>query len=154
LYSYFCHKAKVLFWCTDQFLNKEVQGMDLTATQVSVLGYLVHHRDEPLYARQVEDIFDLSHATVSGVLSRLEAKEFIAFQPDESDGRLKKIMVQQKGIACHQQMEQAIKATEEKIIEGFTPEQKEQFADLMDRAILNLGGNPYRRHRTKEDNKE
>ena len=97
---HFGHLARTLHWCTDQAMTAELEKMDLTAAQGRILGYLAHIR-QPLCPRDIENEFHLSHPTVSGILSRLEQKEFIRLQTDPDDRRIKRIVVLPKGEECH-----------------------------------------------------
>ena len=143
---------RVLENCTGQMMNNALASMDLTAAQGQVIAFIVH-RQEPPCARDIEEAFQLSHPTVSGILSRLEQKGFIQVLPDEQDRRCKRLYVQQKGQDLHETMHQVIRDTEQRLVEGFTPEEKEQFASLLRRSIDNLGGHPCKR-RQKEEIKE
>ena len=98
-------RVRILHWCIDQIMSSALSRMDLTASQGRVMGYLAH-REEPPCARDVEEAFQLTHPTVSGILSRLEKKEFIEFRPDEQDKRCKRIYVLPKGWQCAQRMHQ------------------------------------------------
>ena len=62
-------------------MDQALSGMDLTFSQGHIMGYLAHC-DTPPCAKDIEDRFHLSHPTVSGLLSRLEKKEFIALRED------------------------------------------------------------------------
>ena len=64
-----------------QRMDQALSGMDLTFSQGHIMGYLAH-RDTPPCAKDIEDRFHLSHPTVSGLLSRLEKKEFIQLRED------------------------------------------------------------------------
>ena len=143
---------RVLENCTGQMMNNALASMDLTAAQGQVIAFIVH-RQEPPCARDIEEAFQLSHPTVSGILSRLEQKGFIQVLPDEQDRRCKRLYVQQKGQDLHETMHQVIRDTEQRLVEGFAPEEKEQFATLLRRSIDNLGGHPCKR-RQKEETKE
>lgn len=143
---------RVLENCTGQMMNNALASMDLTAAQGQVIAFIVH-RQEPPCARDIEEAFQLSHPTVSGILSRLEQKGFIQVLPDEQDRRCKRLYVQQKGQDLHETMHQVIRDTEQRLVEGFTAEEKEQFASLLRRSIDNLGGHPCKR-RQKEETKE
>ena len=116
------------------------------------MAYLAH-RETPPCPRDIESEFQLSHPTVSGILSRLEQKCFVELRPDPEDRRCKRIYVLEKGRQCHELMHQTIQNNEERIVEGFTPEEQEQFGALLQRAITNMGGNPCRRRHKEEDNK-
>lgn len=150
--TYYGHLARVLHACADQAVTAALTQMDLTAAQSHVLGYITH-RKEPPCPRDIEEAFQLSHPTVSGILSRLEQKGFIELRPDEQDRRCKRIYLRPKGWELNEMMHQTIRATEEKMVQNFTEEETAQFTDLLRRAIDNLGGNPCKR-KHKEDPKK
>ena len=135
------HYARILHWCTDQAMTAALEKMELTAAQGHIMGFL-SRQQEPPCPRDLEEAFHLSHPTVSGLLSRLEQKGFIRLRPDPSDRRCKRIYIQPKGQECHQTMHQAIADIEQQLVRGFTPDEKELFADFLQRAIANMGGSP------------
>lgn len=136
-------RLKMLHFCTDQAITNAVTEMELTAAQGHILSFL-SHRSTPPCPRDIEEAFRLSHPTVSGLLSRLEKKEFIAIRPDEQDKRCKRIYILPKGEACHQKMHETIADIEHRLVQGFSPEEQEQFLALLDRAIENMGGHLHR----------
>ena len=133
------HYLRILHGCTDQFLSAAVTQMDLTPVQSRVVGYLAH-RSEPPCSKDVEEEFQLSHPTVSGILSRLEKKAFVEFRPDPADRRCKRIYVLEKGWEHIGQIHRIINENEDRIVDGFTEEEKQQFAAFLERAIRNMGG--------------
>ena len=143
---------RILHWCTDQSMSNALESMELTAAQGHIMGYLAH-REQPPCPRDIEAEFQLSHPTVSGILSRMEQKGFIELRTDPEDRRCKRIYVLEKGRQCHALMHQTIQENEQRIVSGFTPEEQELFGQFLQRSITNMGGNPcHRRH--KEDKKE
>lgn len=143
--------ARTLHWCTDQSMTAELEKMDLTAAQGHIMGYLAHVKYAPC-PRDIENEFHLSHPTVSGLLSRLEQKDFITLQPDPNDRRVKRIYVLPKGKECHDRMHRVIMDNESKMVEGFSEDEKAQFAQLLSRAIQNMGGSPCQRKHKEEGN--
>lgn len=135
------HLIRILHWCTDQSMTAALDRMELTAAQGHIMGFL-SHQEHPPCPRDVEEAFHLSHPTVSGILSRLEQKGFIHLQTDPRDRRCKRIYIQPKGRECHQTMHQIIQNNESRLVEGFTAEEKQQFASFLQRAIANMGGTP------------
>lgn len=119
-------------------MNRELTQLELTSAQSHIIGYL-SHRTEPPCARDLEDFFNLSHPTVSGLLSRMEAKAFIELRPDPQDRRVKRIYLQEKGLACSKRIEELINENEKLIVRGFTPGEEKQFHDFLRRAAENLG---------------
>ena len=133
--------ARMLHCSTDQIMTQALQQMDLTASQGHIMGYLAH-RPEPPCSRDIEEAFQLSHPTVSGLLSRLKKKGFIEFRPDAQDRRCKRIHILPKGRECNDTMHRTIEEHEARMVQGFTEEEKAQFALLLQRAITNMGGGP------------
>ncbi len=132
---------RILHWCTDQMMTAALADMELTAAQGHILGYLGLQKTPPC-PRDLEEEFHLRHPTVSGLLSRLEQKGFVQLCPDPDDHRKKRIYVLEKGRKCHEMMGQTIWASETRMVQGFTAEEQEQFAQLLKRAITNMGGDP------------
>ena len=122
----------------EQILNREVTQLDLTAAQGHVIGYLTH-TPQPPCARDLESFFGLSHPTVSGMLSRMEAKGFIQLRPDEKDRRIKRIYLLEKGMACSVRIQEVLLDNERLIVDGFSEEEIKQFESYLHRAIENLG---------------
>ncbi|MGM9640204.1 MAG: MarR family winged helix-turn-helix transcriptional regulator [Faecousia sp.] len=143
-------RAKHLGILAEQSVSQETQSMGLTPVQSRVLGFLVGHPEDPPCVRDVEAFFALSHPTVSGILSRLEEKGFLSFRADTDDGRIKRIIVSQQAVVYAERIRGSIDALEKEIVKGFTPEEKAQFIQYLDRAIRNLGGGPHKCSRKVE----
>ena len=145
------HYVRILHWCTDQRMTAALMQVDLTASQGPVLGYIAHRKSPPC-SRDIEEEFHLSHPTVSGLLSRLEKKDFIEFFPDESDRRCKRIRLLPKGQEFIENIHRTIEETEKQMVQDFTDEEKEQFYAFLSRAIHNMGGDPCSRRHKEETN--
>ncbi len=144
------HLLRILHWCTDQSMTSALENMELTAAQGHIMGYLAHRKDPPC-PRDLEEEFHLSHPTVSGLLNRLEKKDFIQLLPDERDRRCKRIHVRPKGRECQENMHRVIQENERRLVEGFTEAEQAKFSELLSRAITNMGANPCRKPTHKED---
>ena len=149
LHTHYGHYIRMLHSSTDQVMTNAVASMELTAAQCHIMGFITH-RPQPPCSRDIEEAFHLSHPTVSGLLSRLEKKGFIEFRPDENDRRVKRIYLLPKGAELDETMHRTIRATEAQLVQGFTEEEQEQFAQLLIRAIENMGGNPHKRKHKEE----
>ena len=129
---------RILHWCCDQTMTEALNNMGLTASQGRLMAFLAHRGEQPTYAKDVEAEFHLSHPTVSGLLSRLEQKDFLELKTDPNDRRSKRIVISEKGMACHERMHAAIRENESRIVQGFSEEEKAQFAQFLQRAIDNV----------------
>ena len=131
------HYFKVMDLRMEHSINMELQKLDLTSAQGHIIGYLTHAKEPPC-ARDLEKYFRLSHPTVSGLLSRMEAKGFIGIRPDPEDRRVKRIVLLEKGMACSRQIERCIRENNLRMIRGFSPEEEELFRQLLKRAVDNM----------------
>ena len=149
---HFGYLIRVLHWCMDQSVTNALTKVDLTAAQGPILGYLARSAAAPC-PRDIEQEFHLTHPTVSGLLSRLEKKGFIALRADEKDRRIKRIHLLDKGRQCSQDIHQTILSNEQRLVAGFTEAEKEQFYGYLTRACANMGCGPCCK-KTKEETKK
>ena len=132
------HLVRILHWCCDQTMTEALNKMDLTASQGRLMAFVAHRGQQPTYARDVEQALRLTHPTVSGLLSRLEQKGFVELITDPNARRSKRIVISEKGLACHERMHTTIIENESRIVQGFTEEEKALLAQLLRRAIENV----------------
>ena len=147
------HLVRILHWCTDQSMTNALEAMELTSAQGRIMGFLAH-RTQPPCPKDIEEEFRLTHPTVSGILTRLEKKDFIELRPDDQDRRCKRIYLRPRGWECMENMHQVIQNNETRLVAGFTEEEQALFADFLKRAITNMGGNLCRRPNHKEETDE
>lgn len=131
------HYFKVMDLRMEHAMNAQLQRLDLTSAQGHIIGYLTHSKEPPC-ARDIEKFFRLSHPTVSGLLSRMEAKGFVELRPDPEDRRVKRIVLLEKGMACSRQIERCIRENNQRMIRGFSPEEEALFRQLLERAVGNM----------------
>ena len=131
-------------------MNRKLQELELTNAQGHAIGFL-RHAKEPPCARDMETAYGLSHATVSGILSRLESKGFIEQTSDPRDRRVKRICLLEKGTACSESIRRHIDESEGIMGEGFTDEELEQFRLYLRRAISNLEQSIRENHCNREE---
>lgn len=125
-----------------QDMQQQTEQLGLTSAQ----GMFLHHLwirqnllNVPTYARDLEEFFYIKHPTVSGILQRMEAAGFVTFQAKEDDRRCKTILLTEKAISAHRQIEQHISASEERLTQGMDQTDKENFRRLLKLASANLG---------------
>jgi DNA-binding MarR family transcriptional regulator len=131
------HQVKCLHWLIRHTLDESLESMGLTGPQSFILRFISRQSEAPCI-RNVEEKFGFSHATVCGVLSRLEGKEFIALRPDEKDRRIKRLYLLPRGEECLQRTCQTLDTIEEQMLQSFTPDEQAAFRSLLRRAIENM----------------
>ncbi len=118
-------------------MNRKLQELDLTNAQGHAICFLTRAAEPPC-ARDIESTFGLSHATVSGILSRMESKGFIEVRPDPTDRRIKRLCLLDRGTACSVSIARHVEESERIMTEGFTADELAQFRAYLSRAISNL----------------
>ena len=144
------HSFKKLHFLLEQAVNQRLLELDLTSAQGHVIGFLRHSKEPPC-AKDLENAYSLSHATVSGILSRMEAKDFISQEPDPHDRRVKRLYLKDRGLACSESIWHHIEEIERSMTADFTPEELEQFRSYLSRAISNLEQSIRENHCNREE---
>lgn len=108
----------------EQLHSKKAKAMGLTPAQLFVLHYISVRQGENICHRDIEKQFELSHATVSGIISRLESKGFIRCFSSENDRRFRNIILTDKAKCCENEMKKNIEHYEMQLVEGFSEEEK------------------------------
>ena len=73
--------------------NLKKQKIFPTPTQMQIIAYILKHKNEDIYQRDLENVLKLRRATVSGVLKTMEKNGFITRITDKEDTRIKKIIL-------------------------------------------------------------
>ena len=121
-----------------QYMDQQFLALDLTSTQSFILHHLSLHENEAMYPKDIEKRVHLTHPTVSGVLQRLEAKNFIVIEPDRADRRCKRIRLTDRARRCDEAVGQAFETLERLMCSGMSEEEQQTLLRLLDLASANL----------------
>ena len=121
-----------------QYMDQQFLALDLTSTQSFILHHLSLHENEAVYPKDIEKKLHLTHPTVSGVLQRLEAKNFIVIEPDRADRRCKRIRLTDRARRCDEAVGQALETLERLMCSGMSEEEQQTLLRLLDLASANL----------------
>ena len=144
-------KLRTLSAAFAQEANRRTAEVGLTGSQAFFVGYLIHHRDQPVYPRDLEREFEFSHPTVSGILSRLEKKGFVTFRAGETDRRRKQILVTEKGLQAHDAVIRQLDAVETQALSGMSGQEIAEFHRLLSLAMQNLGATVSRKPSAEQE---
>jgi len=86
----------------------------------------------------IAKLMDVSAATVAVSLKKLEKEGYINKEMDEVDNRLNKITLTEKGEKVVERSRQIFDSTDEKVLEGFTEEEKQTLYVLLQKLNDNL----------------
>lgn len=118
--------------------NSMLKEMNLTSTQLDVLMYLLSNQDREVNQTDIEKEFKIKNPTVTGILSRLEAKGFVRRAVSSSDARVKRILVTDKSREIEKKVHQKGALIEDRLLKGFTKEEQEQLSAFLERVLDNV----------------
>ncbi len=118
--------------------SEKARSIGLTPAQLFVLHYISSRSGESICHRDIEKQFELSHSTVSGIISRLEAKGFIVCQTDKNDRRFRYISLTRKAGDCEEEMKKHIEMYENQLTQGFSDKEKEMLISFIMRLLENV----------------
>ena len=143
IYDYI-NKVKKL----DILLSKEIaqillrQCVPFTKSQIEVVMYLYHHQDQVVYQRDLPDVLGITRPMANGLVKHLIQKNAVKLIEDSDDSRLKRIKLMLVVIADIDSRTAAFakefNQMEGKMTKGFTQKQRDEFDQLLVRAIKNL----------------
>ena len=113
--------------------NNELSDLQLTRTQLEVLIYLDIQNEKKIEVNQVniEEEFNLKNPTVTGILNRLEEKEFIKRTVSDKNARFKKITITENAKKLLEQGRKIGRITEKQVTECLSKDEKEQLEILL-----------------------
>lgn len=111
---------------------------NLTGTHGWIIGYLYHNRDKNIYQKDLEEKFSIRRATVSGIIKLMEKNGLIEKIGDETDKRLKKLVLTQKAIDIHNSVMEDLKKIEEQLQKGLSQEEIDNFFLVIEKMKKNM----------------
>ena len=120
----------------ETYINNNLKEMNLTASQMNVLMcvYALNKKHMNVNQVDIQKIFNLSNPTVSGILSRLQDKNFIM---RENDGRKNRIKLTDDGIKLIKDGEKKIRMVENKILSCLSEEEYNILLETLRKIIIN-----------------
>lgn len=119
-----------------------LKEIGLTDSQANLILFLAHRADQKIRQRDIEVALNLTNPTVSGLIKRLEQKQFVVRSADPEDSRARFILLTEKAELLVDQIFEHIYQTETKLLEGFSEEELELVSSLLrriaDNAIRNF----------------
>ena len=119
----------------DKVANELLEPVGLSHAQFKVLNLLLAR--DPFSLRQVdiEDFFQISNPTVTGILRSLEEKGMIEKRANPSDGRSKVIGATEKAEAMREDLHRTERALSDRIRRALSAEECEEFLALLNKII-------------------
>ena len=111
---------------------------DVSPMQGHIIGYLYFCQDRDVFQRDIEETFNITRSSVTGIVKLMEEKGYLSRQSVQGDARLKKLTLTPKGMEHQQRAMAAIDEVESVSLQGFTPEEIDLFHAFCTRIRTNL----------------
>ena len=116
--------------------NRNMSAYNLTSIQADVLMYILNnYQSQEVNQLDIQAVFKLTNPTVSGIIDRLEEKEFIKRVRSERDARYRRLVPLPKGEALFEALRFSAREAEANIVRNMTPEEAAEFNRLLDIAL-------------------
>ncbi|MBO5556645.1 MAG: MarR family transcriptional regulator [Oscillospiraceae bacterium] len=134
-------RFSLLHRCCKKKMDEMLQEKGLTGVQFRLLALLIHReQSDPgeIYQKDLEQMLQVSHPTMTDMLRRLEKKGFLRCESGSRDRRCKRILSTEKARALEQDVARVEKATRDWLCQGLSPEQIRQLIGITDVMLQNL----------------
>lgn len=111
---------------------------ELTGSNGYIIVYLMNHKDELVTQKNIEEVLGITRSTASIVLSNMEKNQIITREILPTDSRIKSIHITDKGKEIFDNMELERVELENKLRNGFSDEEIEQFLSFVKRIKINI----------------
>ena len=124
-----------LFFAQRAFLRPRLASLGMGPGQPKLLVYIASHG--PVTQREVADYFETDPASVCRMLDALERSGFVTVRQGR-DRRTRELTVTGRGLAAAASWDLCCDEETDAMLAGFSPEERERFADYLERAHANL----------------
>ena len=108
-------------------------------TQIRILNFvLVSYPDREIYQKDIEEELNIRSASVSTLLKKMEAQDFIRREKVSYDDRLKKILPTSHTVEMKEQVERHVTLLEKRLTAGIGAEELEIFSDVLKKMQENM----------------
>ncbi|MCI2068096.1 MAG: winged helix DNA-binding protein [Bacilli bacterium] len=121
----------------DNYLQTHLSE-NLTGIEGMTVGYIFHHSDQAITAKDIMGRSKVSKATMSQTLSSLERKGFIKMEPKKDDKRVKIIVLTDKGQKANEEFRSLFSQINKQIEQGLSDEEMAKMRKTMEKIRLNL----------------
>ena len=127
----------MLLKCLDKKIvsefNKELEQFEITLMQSEILRYIHYYEEkQDVFQKQIEEFFNSTNPTITGILKRLESKELIKRETSLTDARYKKLTLTKKGrVLLDKLRELGLKKIEHKLTKRLSSEERDELERLL-----------------------
>lgn len=121
----------------DNYLSATL-GIDLHGMEGMTLQYVFHHVGTELTATDIVRRFNVTKATASQMLHRLEKKDLITMSASAKDGRQKVITLTKRGKEVFLKFEDSFASINAQVVKGLSADEKNEMIRLLEKIRDNM----------------
>ena len=106
--------------------------------QGMIMRYLIENQNKEVYQRELEDVFKVRKASISGVLQTMEKRNIIKKVPSKKDGRTNKIILTDTAVRKNEEMAKTFVDLENKLTKNISEEDLKTFYKVMHQMRTNI----------------
>lgn len=122
----------------DKCIPEEKPKSIPTPTQMQIIEYILEHRNEDIYQKDLEEVLKLRRATVSGVLQTMEKNNLIVRIINSDDSRTKKIILNENAKKIFLENEKKLENLERIIISDIAKADLDIFSNVIEKMKKNI----------------
>ena len=92
--------------------TKKENPSPLSPVQVKIINYLLEHRKERVYQRDLENVLNIRRSTISGILQTMEKNNIIRRVEVAEDARIKQIILTEVALKKDKEMKKRFQEIE------------------------------------------
>lgn len=120
------------------FRNQELHSKNLTSEQAGIIGLLQKAGNPGLSESQLAKELNLSKATVSEIVRKMEHKSFLQRREDPDDRRRKCVFLTAQGASMEAYLGRVARKNEEIMFWGMTDEEQQELNRLLEMVLKNM----------------
>ena len=115
------------------------EGLDeATLMHGWILRYLYEHQEQDIYQKDIEKYFGICRSGVTSIIQALEKKGQVCRASVETDARLKKVMLTEKGKLSHEKLGEIFQKMDADLEEGISEEEIQAFMNVINKVYCNI----------------
>ncbi len=115
------------------------EGLDeATLMHGWILRYLYEHQEQDIYQKDIEKYFGICRSGVTNIIQALEKKGQVYRASVETDARLKKVMLTEKGKSSHEKLGEIFQKMDADLEDGISEEEIQAFMNVINKVYCNI----------------
>ena len=121
-------------------IDEAVLDYNVTGVQCGLIGFIFEEsqKNNIVYAKDIEQKFNMRRATVAEILSLMEKNGLIERKARSEDARLKEIILTNKSLEIKNNIERAMEKVEKDLKKGLTDNELDIFFNVLEKMYKNL----------------